>query len=585
MRHLDFTPTIQQKELSLQENPYLDYAYDISEGKIASCKMSYGACKRAIYEHIHPEIYNYRWVFDLDYVDSFIDFCSYVPHVYGDYARRGEKFVLVPFQKFISSQLFGWRSANDDFIKRFTTLILELAKKSGKSSFASLVALYQLKYGDHGEHIVSVATKSEQSRKVWDDALRMVKAADPVISNGIEARHNSIFYGNNSFIFIGNKEKTTDGPNISTLIADESAAIEDRNLIEKLELSMGARSSPLVIHCTHPQYSQETYYFQLRESLRSLLEGNIPLDSQERLLGISYNLDREEDLYDESKWVAASPNIGVSISLDYLRQKVKDAELRPAQKNALLTFFFSMWLKSADRWLSPDLWDKCEKEVRRDKKCNMGIDLSANADLTSANRTWNYGNEYHTDWHFWTTQEYYDSLSPEIQTMFDNAVTDEILTIQHGNVIDYDAVFDYIEETNEEYGINQIGCDPWRAKTLNAKLIEKGYPVLTVPQSMANLGDAIDTIEGKIKNGYLIHDRNPFLRWQFSNCCEITTDKGVKLIKKPKGNRDAKIDGFSALFTAARTIVEREEKEKKFRMTVIKFGQKKKQEENGETEE
>ena len=574
MSFLDFSPDLEQREELLFRAPHLQYALDVVDGAFPASSMCRGACHRALYEHSNCDwLYDGRWTFDYEGGSGPVVFASQIPHVRGEFARKGKTFILPPWQEFSIVEVYGWRSSDDNYVRRFQEWIFEVSKKNGKSSIDAILALYELRFGDAGAEVYSVATKADQAKKCWADALSMVERMPDYLAEGFEARGTEIIYKDekthNKFEYLSKASKSMDGYDPSKLIVDEAAAITDFDIVEKLSKSMGSRTNPLAIYSTHPQYSQHTVYYGKRESLRKALEGDLPLEAVEQIFGLAYGLDSEEEMADEDMWIKANPNLDVSVKSNFIRKQVRESELRPQERASVLTYHMGMWVKSQARWLDSKLWEACKGEVTRQGKCYVGVDLAETQDLTCVSRVWESGHTWFADFHFWTIQDYIDTLPEDLQITYRLAEASGILTVCDTPAIPLEGPIAYVEETNEEYGCWQVSVDPWKATRASNEWDDAGIPVLKVRQAMDKLSAGIDIVEAKIKGARLIHDGNPFLQWQFSNCALYKTDKETKSIRKPKTNPSSKIDGFASLFTCAVGTLEKKEPEKDFNMAIV----------------
>ena len=55
-------------------------------------------------------------------------------------------------------------------------------------------------------------------------------------------------------------------------------------------------------------------------------------------------LDEGDDWRDEKNWIKANPNIGVSVKMDYLRRKCKQAMEMKSARNNFLIKHMNMWV-------------------------------------------------------------------------------------------------------------------------------------------------------------------------------------------------------------------------------------------------
>ena len=73
-------------------------------------------------------------------------------------------------------------------------------------------------------------------------------------------------------------------------------------------------------------------------------------------------LDKDDDVFLESNWIKANPNIGVSCKLDYLREKSADAKVQPSSRNRFLRYHCNVRTGSTERALEPAMWASCANE-------------------------------------------------------------------------------------------------------------------------------------------------------------------------------------------------------------------------------
>lgn len=571
----EFRASASERESLVAQRPHLSYVFDILDGRLAASEPMIAVARRTVFEHLRPEKMERHWIFRQDLGDSPCQFAALLPHVRGSYARRGLTIEYEPWQRWLVTECYGWRDPDDHYIRRYQDMILEVSKKNGKTTLDSTLALYELRYGDVGGEIYSMATKSGQARKCWYDALKIIEKMPDWMADGFESRGESIFYRSgtteNKFEYLSKGEKSMDGPDPNMLIVDEAAAVTDEDGLDKLTKSMGSRDSPLAIWSTHAQYNQRTVYFAKRSTVMKALEGSIPIVNIERVLAAIYCLDEEAEHTDQSAWEKANPNIGKSVQVPFLQKLLREAEIRPRDMNSFLTYNMNLWLKSAARWLVPQEWEQCAGEVKRHGPCIVGVDLSATQDLTAVCRLWRSpGERWHVDWRFWCAEDYLDELPDDLRRIYDDAVASGILEICPGPIIETGQAIDYVLETRDEFGVERVCIDPWKAKAATTQWDDQGIPTTKVSQAMASLADDIDTCEAKIVTRRIVHDGNYFVQWQFGNChVKHYTDRELKQITKPPDNDHEKIDAFAALFTAAHGTVEKKEPEKDFRVRLL----------------
>ncbi len=96
---------------------------------------------------------------------------------------------------------------------------------------------------------------------------------------------------------------------------------------EVLKSSQGARKQPLLIAISSAGYENEGPYDELFKRATRLLKG----DSREtRFLPIMYTIDDPAKWDDVNEWQKSNPNLGVSVSVDYLLEELAIGDLEDA---------------------------------------------------------------------------------------------------------------------------------------------------------------------------------------------------------------------------------------------------------------
>src|SRR5262245_58899942 len=79
------------------------------------------------------------YVFDATAANKAVSFIeTYCTHVKGE--RAGQPFILMPWQRTIIRDVFGWKRRADR-TRRYRTLYLSCARKQGKSSLSAAIVL------------------------------------------------------------------------------------------------------------------------------------------------------------------------------------------------------------------------------------------------------------------------------------------------------------------------------------------------------------------------------------------------------------------------------------------------------------
>ena len=147
------------------------YAVDITEGKIKSCKAVFHACERFIKDLDRGDEFKYE--FKPSLVEHVCNFMELLPHTKGVWAGRRENIKLEPWQSFILGNIFGWVDKKTGK-RRFRKAYIQVARKNGKSIFAAGIGLYMMTAdGEHGAEIYCGACSRRQAFEVYAPAKLM----------------------------------------------------------------------------------------------------------------------------------------------------------------------------------------------------------------------------------------------------------------------------------------------------------------------------------------------------------------------------------------------------------------------------
>lgn len=245
----------------------------------------------------------------------------------------------------------------DTGLRKFREVILLVARKNGKSLIASAIALYCLVADGEAEaDCYSVATKREQAKIVWTEAVKMVNKS-PALKKRLKCLIGEIQYPKTESKFqpLASDSGTLDGLNVHLAVIDELHEIKDKNLIDVIDNETSSREQPLVLITTTCGQVRENVFDQKYNAAAKVIDGYFCDDGikDENLLPLFYELDNRSEWQDEAFWIKASPNLCVSKSIDYLRREVlksqndsinlkntlcKDFNIRETATQAWLTF-------------------------------------------------------------------------------------------------------------------------------------------------------------------------------------------------------------------------------------------------------
>ena len=527
----------------------VQYAIDVTKGNIEVCKNIQLTCQRFL-NQLADKHWEYEFV--VPYVAHFLRFCDVLKHTKGPDA--GKPIKLEPFQVFLICAIYGFRSKKDHSKRMVTDVIVFIPRKAGKSTLTAMIALYELKYGEAGAEVFTLATNREQASIVFDAARGMIESMPQTAQQWFNvSKYHISKFGDSQSMFRAlsrDNKKSGDGKNASCSIIDEAAQIVDRNTIEVIHSGMVARKNPLRIYITTASFTKETKFYEDMQMFESMLNGEAP--DNPHWFGLLYGLDPADDWRNPDTWKKANPMHGISIYQNAIEERCEQAKLKPASLNEFLCKTLNVYVSANTAWIDRDYWDKSIGEDKPDPEAVfIGFDLAATRDLNAVCTLKRFNEEdYYADFKFFLPEEGLNLIPNHYRPIFDQAIQSGILHITEGNVMDDREISDYIKQQAMLYNVKEVGYDAYNAASLIARLHDYGIPVKKVGQGMAILNNPSKHIEKLIMQHQIKHSGNPFLGWQLGNCEVYEDVNGNIKIRKNEADKSAKVDGIIALIIA-----------------------------------
>ena len=527
-----------------------------------------------IYEKIIAGLESKTFRFDQKKANAAIEWMeTHCFHTEGPLAPGPFKLEL--WQKAFISVLFG--VLDKDGNRQFREAFLVVGRKNGKTLLAAAIARYTWAIeGGFGAKVYCVAPKLEQADIIYNDVWTMTQL-DPewkelkeslserdahnkkIQDDSMLARHRQsdlAIPGTNSTVKkIAFSAKKSDGFNPSLCICDEVAAWEGDSGLKQYEVmksGMGARPEGILLSCTTSGYINDGIYDELmRRSTRFLLG-----DSKEtRLLPMLYMIDDVSKWNDINELRKSNPNLGVSVSVDYMIEEIAVAEGSLSKKSEFLTKYCNIKQTSSLAWIGSDIIEKAcgeplSLEDFRGCYCVGGVDLSRSTDLSAAVILIEKNEEIHAFARFWLPAERIEELQNIDGVPYQIYMQRGLLYPSGENIIDYNDVFNWFRELVEKYKIYplKVGYDRYSATYLVQQMEAYGFHMDDVYQGY-NLHPVIQEVEGILKDGRLRIGDNDLLKIHlFNSALKISSEKGKSKLVKIKPT--AHIDGMAALLDA-----------------------------------
>lgn len=541
-----------------------EYAEQVASGAIIACEYVKQACQRFLDDLAHAAERGLH--FDPDAANHAIRFFDLLRHSKGR-QFAGRRFILSPWQVFILANLFGWHRA--DGSRRFRTAYIELPRKNGKSTLAAGIGLYlEVADGEPGAEVYSAATKKDQAKICHEEAKRMARKS-PELSTILIVHRDAVLYRarDSKYEPLGADADSMDGLNPSGLICDELHAWKTRDLFDVLETAVGARVSPLMLCITTAGINLESICGEQRGYTADILAGTVPAESGDSVFGFICTLDEGDDWEDEENWHKANPNLGVSVTREYLREQITQAKHKgPAAINKCRRYYFNIWTGAVIDWIDIYEWDRggVPKFTEADLQgwqCFGGLDMANKLDIAALALCFPDPDDmdvYRFLWRFWVPREFAVKRERKLRDIVKPWAELGYVTMTDGSSIDYKQIEHDILELSEYFRVEEIAFDPFNAGEMAQELTAEGLKMIEFRQSAENFNPPCRRLEGLLRDGHIYHAGNPVARWMAGNVSIREDARGYIMPSRKLSTH--KIDGMTAMLQAlARAVLHEDE--------------------------
>ena len=557
--------------MAKSKNYIFEYYQKINDGSIVVGKWIH-----LVYEYIIKGLEAKQFKFDQKKANRAIDWIeSHCFHVEGPLAPSHLELEL--WEKAMLSCIYGIVE-NETGYRVFREILFLVGRKNGKSILAAAIGDYEFQEnGGYGARVYNIAPKLDQADIIYMNAWAMMQL-DPEYIAKKEAveekrkktherveddptiprkRMSDIFLPatNSTFKKIAFSAKKSDGFNISLGVCDEIAAWEGDHGLKQYEViksGMGARPEAFLLSCTTSGYINDGIYDELLKRCTRFLLGD---SKEKKLLPFLYMIDDVEKWNDINELQKSNPNLGVSVTVDYLLEEIAVAEGSLSKKAEFITKYCNLKQNSSLAWLPSQVVEKMSGsqlslEAFRSSYCVAGIDLSQTTDLTAATVVIEKDGELYVFAKFWLPAEKIDEAIQRDGVPYNIYLQRGLLELSGDNFVDYHDCYNWLVKLVEDYEILplMVGYDRYSAQYLIQDLERYGFRCDDVFQG-DNLWGVLQEMEGLFKDGKVHIGDNDLLKMHLLNSAvKISAERGRgKLVKL---NATAHIDGCAALADA-----------------------------------
>lgn len=456
------------------------------------------------------------------------------------------------WQKAFISLLFG--IVDETGARQFREVFFVVARKNGKTLLAAAIAAYcSFLDGEYGGRIYFAAPKLEQAALCFEAYHQMI-LQEPELDKMAQKRRTDIYIKdwNTTAKPLAFSAKKSDGLNVSLAVADECASWQgDAGLkfYEVIKSSFGARRQPILLAMSTAGYLNDGVYDELMKRSTRFLMGE---SKEKRLLPVLYMIDDVEKWSDINELQKSNPNLGVSVTVNYLLEEIAIAEGSLSKKAEFITKYCNIKQNSSLAWLSASLVENAtgehlEPEMFRSSYCVAGIDLSQTRDLTACCVIIEKNGELYVLSKFFLPAEKIDEATQRDGIPYQIYIQRGILQPSGDNFVDYQDCFNWFRELVETYEILplKVGYDRYSAQYLVKDMENYGFQCEDIFQG-ENLYPIIQETEGLLEDKKIHIGDNDLLKIHLlDSAIKMSTERGRgRLIKVTPS---AHIDGCAAL--------------------------------------
>ncbi|MHC4181606.1 MAG: terminase TerL endonuclease subunit, partial [Planctomycetota bacterium] len=209
----------------------------------------------------------------------------------------------------------------------------------------------------------------------------------------------------------------------------------------------------------------------------------------------------------------------------------------------------NIWGTVADPLFEAAAWDACyEPYMAEDlagELCFGGLDVSKTEDMTAFALMFPMGGgEYRQLCWFWLPQEAYEKNRDRVE--YDEWRRQGWLEICPGARIDESIVEEKIRWADEQFALESVHYDPYRASGIVRGLEDSGIQCVEFPQTLMRFAEPTVQYEALVAKGLMHHNGNGCLTWQSRHTkTKADMNKNERPVKPVRGDIRT-IDGIVA---------------------------------------
>ena len=529
-------------------NYLIEYYNEIEKGTIVVGKEL-----KSVLDGLIKDLDNPRYFFDEEPGNLrilFIEkFCKHTKSPF-----NGKPFILELWEKALIQVAYGFKMA-DTGLRRFTEVILLIARKNGKTTFVAGLDLAEFFLSKGGVDIVCASNTNDQAAILFEEINNM-REQSKALSKPSRSRKN-IFYiyspkTKNKIKKLSGQSRNLDGFNIEVGCIDEVHEMSNSKVYDAIKQSQSTKDQPLIFIITTEGKCVGGFLDTKLTYCRKMIKGEI---EDERVLPWLYTQDSEREIFDDkTTWQKSNPSLGSIKTYAYLEDIMNKAKNDLATRVTMLCKDFNIKQLEAGSWLTFDELDNpttFDINELRDSYAVGGVDLSSTTDLTASVLVVKKNGKVYVVPHFFMPRDVLEKRMQEDNVPYDIWVKKGFITLSEGSQNDFTKVTQWFQKMVWEYNIRPlwVGYDPWNSKYWIDEMNDNGFTMEKVRQGVFTLSEPMKQLEADLKNHIVIYDNNPVLKWCLANT-QAKVDVNGNIQPCKLDSKYKRIDGAVALIIA-----------------------------------
>ena len=474
--------------------------------------------------------------------------------------KTGQPFILEPWQKAVTANLYGWR--RPDGSRRYRVAFIFVACGNGKSELLAAYICDSLfvpdRYNEPGGHVYSAAGKKDQTKYVFDPVCKMVEQC-PEMASRARVFVRSVEVGDRTYWPMARETHTGTEHGGATHFAavDEVHAHLDDRLIVACKRGMVKRKQPLMVAASTSDWEREGSPCNALHDYATKVRDNLAHDPS--FLPVIYEATKDDDWTSLETAAKANPNYGVSVDATNFQILLQNAKNDPLFENEFKRLHLNIRTEQAQRLIKMADWDACQGDLPdlHGLPCWCGLDLGATRDFSAFVAVFPLGDRrYALKPIFWIPESAAVDRRNRMGATFlawERAKLLRITTKYHE--ADYQQIQADIAAFAKEHDVREVAADPlFQGKDTTQRLIDEyGITVIEHKQGAVAMALPMRLFMEAIGDHRLVHDGHRVLRWMVSNLAGVQDRVGNWLPSKK--HSPEKIDGvLGSIMGLARAI-------------------------------